>query len=92
MIGLKTNRALSCAGQRPGQTFSQALARALLVLESELPGQLDNAIVERAVDLTEVGIVDIQRVRNREVRMIENVERLEPEFQTESLFETRPLD
>src|SRR4030095_5214150 len=61
-------------------------------LESELPGKLDNSVIERAVDLTEVRGVYVQGIRYGEVGVIENVECFEAQFETESLFESCSLD
>ena len=61
-------------------------------LERELPRQLEDPRVEGTRDLTKVRTVDILIVPDREVRVVENIERFEPEFHAHTLFESRPLD
>ena len=63
-----------------------------VALESELPCPLENAVVERGVDLTEARAVDVLRVPDREVRVIQDVEGLEPKLDTDTLLKPRPLD
>src|SRR5687768_1891036 len=61
------------------------------VLERELPRKLKDAWIECGVDPAKVGGVDVQRIRHGEIGVVENVERLKPQFNTQSFFEPDPL-
>ncbi len=63
--------------QRPGEnTFENSQARADVRLERELPRDLNDSVIERAVDLPKVRRVYVERVRYREVRVVEDIESL----------------
>ena len=47
-------------------------------LERELPRKLKNSWIESGVDLAKVGVVEIERVRHREIGVVENVECFKP--------------
>src|SRR5262245_21531355 len=61
-------------------------------LEGELPGELKDARIERAVNLRKIGVVDIKAVRHREVGVIEHVESIESQFEAKLFFEGELLD
>ena len=46
------------------------------MLERKLPRELKNSRVEGRIDLAEVSVVDIEIIRHREIRVVENVESL----------------
>ena len=45
-------------------------------LEREFPGELKNSLIKRCVDLAEVRTVYVLRIADREVRVVEHIERL----------------
>ena len=47
------------------------------MLERELPGELENSVIKGGIDLAEVGVVNVERIRHRKIRVVENVESLE---------------
>ena len=61
-------------------------------LERELPRKLKNAWIECGVDLAEIRVVDVERIRHLEVRVIENVESFKSQLETEPFLEPDPLD
>ena len=47
------------------------------MLERELPRELENSVIKGAIDLTEVGVVDVERIRHRKISVVEDIESLE---------------
>ena len=61
-------------------------------LEREFPGELENSRIKRRVDLAEIGVVDVKRVRHREVGVVENVECFKTQFDAEAFLESNAFD
>ena len=61
------------ASQAPVVTLLEPAAQAE-ELERKLPRKLQNAWVKCCVDLAEIGVVDVQRIRHLEISVIEDVE------------------
>ena len=61
-------------------------------LEGELPRKLKDSLIERGVDLAKVGVVDVKRIRHREIGVVEDVERFKPQLNTKSFLESDALD